>query len=72
MWLPRPLYESLPYLYAALGVLLLAVPFLVEVPWRSACLATGALALGGGLVLWMHRREYRAAQDEYDPRGLDD
>jgi hypothetical protein len=32
----------------------------------------GVVLVIAGLVLWMHRRDYRAAQSEYDHRPLDD
>jgi hypothetical protein len=32
----------------------------------------GVAIVIAGLVFWMHRRDYRAAQSEYDHRPLDD
>jgi hypothetical protein len=73
MWISRPLYELLPYLYMLLGAVLLAAAWLVELPlWPSIFLAIGALSLLGGLVLWLRRKDYRAKQAEYDSRSLDD
>jgi hypothetical protein len=73
MWISRPLYELLPYLYMLLGFALLAAAWLVELTlWPSIFLAIGALCLMGGLVLWLRRKDYRAKQAEYDSRSLDD
>jgi len=73
MWLSRPLYELLPYLYMVAGAVLLAAAWLVEIrTWPSIFLAVGALSLLGGLVLWLRRKDYRTKQAEYDSRSLDD
>jgi hypothetical protein len=73
MWISRPLYELLPYLYMLVGTVLLTAAWLVEVQlWPSVFLAVGALSLMAGLVLWLRRKDYRAKQAEYDSRSLDD
>jgi hypothetical protein len=73
MWISRPLYELLPYLYMLLGAALLVAAWLVQLQvWPSIFLAVGALSLMGGLVLWLRRKDYRTKQAEYDSRSLDD
>lgn len=73
MWISRPLYELLPYLYMLLGAGLLAAAWLVQLRvWPSIFLAIGALSLMAGLVLWLRRKDYRTKQAEYDSRSLDD
>jgi hypothetical protein len=73
MWISRPVYELLPYLYMLLGAVLLAAAWLVQLRvWPSIFLAIGALSLMGGLVLWLRRKDYRTKQAEYDSRSLDD
>ena len=72
MWIPRSVYEALPVLYAAAGAALLAVPFFTDALPGTLLLVLGGLCLTAGLVLWMHRRSYRASQTEYDGRPLDD
>ncbi len=73
MWISRPIYELLPYLYMLIGVSLLAAAWLVEAEiWPSVFLTVGALSLMGGLVLWLRRKDYRIKQAEYDSRSLDD
>ena len=71
MWIPRPLYESLPYAYIAAGAALLVAAFFMDGGPRGLLLAGGALGLTAGLVLWMRRRDYRASQTEYDSHSLD-
>ena len=73
MWISRPLYELLPYLYMLLGAVLLIAAWLVHLRvWPSIFLAVGALSLMAGLVLWLRRKDYRTKQAEYDSRSLDD
>ena len=73
MWISRPLYELLPYLYMLAGAGLLAAAWLVQLQvWPSIFLAVGALSLMAGLVLWLRRKDYRTKQAEYDSRSLDD
>ena len=73
MWISRPLYELLPYLYMLVGVALLGAAWGVEAEiWPSVFFTVGALSLMGGLVLWLRRKDYRTKQAEYDSRSLDD
>jgi len=72
MWIPRPLYEALPYVYMGSGVGLLGAAYLIERGPRGLLLVLGAAGLTLGLVLWMRRRAYRASLRDYDGRPLDD
>ena len=73
MWISRPIYELLPYLYMLVGLVLLGAAYLVEAEtWPSVFLTVGALSLMGGLVLWLRRRDYRTRQAEYNNRSLED
>jgi hypothetical protein len=72
MWIPRPLYEALPYVYMAAGAVALAAAFLAEHGPHGFLMLLGGLGLTIGLVLWMRRRDYRADQVEYDPHSLDE
>lgn len=72
MWLARPLYEFLPYLYMLVGLGLLAAAWLVEMQTLpSIFMLVGSLSLMAGLVLWLRRRDYRTRQSEYNSRSLD-
>lgn len=73
MWLARPIYEFLPYLYMLVGLVLLAAAWLVGTEVLPGVLMLlGALSLLAGLVLWLRRRDYRASQAEYNSKSLDD
>jgi hypothetical protein len=73
MWLARPVYELLPYLYMLVGLALLGAAWLVEArALPSVLMVVGALSVMAGLVLWLRRRDYRTRQAEYSDRSLDD
>ena len=73
MWLARPVYEFLPYLYMLFGVGLLAAAWFVEMrTLPSVFLVVGLLSIMAGLVLWLRRRDYRTRQSEYNSRSLED
>ena len=72
MWIPRPLYEAIPYAYMAAGAAALAAAYFLDLGPRGLLLLLGGVGLTAGLVLWMRRRDYRASQSEYDTRSLDD
>lgn len=71
MWLARPIYEFLPYLYMFIGAVLLAAAWLSDA-LPGVLMGVGALSLLAGLVVWLRRRDYRATQAEYDHRSLDE
>jgi hypothetical protein len=66
----KPVYESLPALYAALGATLVWLSYRhQETWWSTLCALAGLVGLIAGLVLWMHRRDYRATSVDYPYRG---
>jgi hypothetical protein len=73
MWLARPIYEFVPYLYMLVGVVLLVAAWFVEAgTLPSIFLVVGSLSILAGLVLWLRRRDYRTRQAEYNSRSLDE
>jgi Flp pilus assembly protein TadB len=73
MWLARPIYEFLPYLYMLVGVALLGAAWFIEMSTLpSIFMLVGVLSLMAGLVLWLRRRDYRTRQSEYNSRSLED
>ncbi len=71
-WLPRRLYEAMPYLYVIGGLAALAAAFLHDEAPHGLLMLLGGASTTLGCVLWMRRRDYRDNQAEYDPRSLDD
>jgi hypothetical protein len=66
MRVSRPLYESLPYAYIAIGLAAVVASFVWRMADWSAILAVfGVVALVGGLVLVLRRRDYRIQQRHY-------
>ena len=60
MWLSKPLYEALPFYYAAVGVAALLARLYVNYwYWPEICTVVGLGALVAGAVVWLKRRDYR-------------
>lgn len=73
MWLARPIYEFLPYLYMLVGAALLGAAWMINVETLpSIFMVVGALSLLAGIVLWLRRRDYRTSQAEYNSKSLDE
>ena len=73
MWLARPVYEFLPYLYMLVGVVMLGAAWFIEMSaLPSVLLVVGVLSMMAGVVLWLRRRDYRTRQSEYNSRSLED
>jgi hypothetical protein len=66
MRIARPLYEALPYAYIAIGAAAVGASFAWRVAnWSGILAAFGLVALVGGLVLALRRRDYRIQQRHY-------
>ncbi|HMN45442.1 MAG TPA: hypothetical protein PKE27_12740 [Povalibacter sp.] len=73
MWIARPLYELIPYLYMLVGLVLLGAAWLIEMQTLpGVLLLLGSLSLLAGIVLWLRRKDYRTTQAEYSSKSLDD
>lgn len=60
IWLTKPIYEFLPYLYLLLGLIsLLASLYLDFWYWPTVCLLVGVVCLIAGLVVLLRRRDFR-------------
>ena len=61
MWLPGPIYESLPYLYVAGGVLFISGTLYVGVASNSAALyiAVGLMSIIYGTFIFKKRQDAR-------------
>ena len=68
--LNRHVYESLPGFYAVLGAGLVWLSYRHREDWWStACALAGLAGIVTGLMIWMHRRDYRAMSADYRNRG---
>ena len=72
MWLPRPVYEAVPYAGIVAGLGCFAIAYWVEHSPRTLLLIMGGVLVTVGALLWMRRRDYRATQSGYDPRAIDE
>jgi len=68
--LSKPVYESLPWLYAIGGVFALAVGYRLQQGWWSHLFTlAGIVAVVLAMVVGLRRRDYRATRDEYQHRN---
>jgi hypothetical protein len=71
--LPRPLYESLPAAYVALGLVGLVAGYVLHSGRLSTTLSVGGLVIViGGTMLWLRRRDYRATRADLLRNSGDD
>jgi hypothetical protein len=66
MRVARPLYEALPYAYIAVGAAATVASYAWRVAdWSGILAFFGVIAIVGGLVLVLRRRDYRIRQRHY-------
>jgi Flp pilus assembly protein TadB len=69
--LSRPLYEALPWFYIVCGLAGLVASYLIRSGLMSFALGLpGIVALVGGIVLLLRRRDYRRMRANYVNTGL--
>jgi len=69
----RPVYEGLPWVYIICGLLALLTSYLLAARGLLSLAVglAGLLALVGGIVVLLRRRDYRALRARYaDPESL--
>jgi hypothetical protein len=73
MWLPKPIYESLPYLYVLVGVCITGgAVTLVQRAWGSSLtFVLGLVIMAIGVAIWMKRRSTRLDKRGRDTRQLE-
>ena len=70
IWLPKPIYELIPYSYVFTGFLaLVASMYLNSWYWPNICLVIGFALLIAGLTIGLKRRDYRQNRR---PPGIED
>ena len=72
MRLARPVYESLPLIYAAIGGAALSVAYLdPDGPQTAIALGIGLIAEIAALTVFLRRQDYRALSREYSGEIID-
>ena len=67
MWLPKSIYESLPFYYIALGLLSFGASLYIDFwYWPLICTVVAIVTVVGGLVVWLKRRDYRSSRSRID------
>jgi glucose dehydrogenase len=66
MWLPEPLYESLPYLYVVCGALIVGGAIYVGIGTSGApyYVLIGILSILGGVVIYLRRMTARKGKSD--------
>jgi hypothetical protein len=61
MWLPKPVYEALPYYYLVIGIVALLAPLYVDYwYWPAICTVVGIGSLAAAAAVWVRRRGHRS------------
>jgi hypothetical protein len=72
MRLSRPVYETVPLFYLAIGAVAFLLAFLDPVSRRATiAFAIGMLALIAALTVFLRRQDYRAQSREYSGEPFD-
>jgi hypothetical protein len=72
MRLARPLYESLPLLYAVIGASGVSIAYLDPERTRSIiAFGIGIIGAVAALTVFLHRQDYRALSREYSGETLE-
>jgi ABC-type xylose transport system permease subunit len=68
----RPVYEGLPWFYIICGLIGLGASYLIAAHGALSLVMglAGLLAVVGGFVVVLRRREYRALRSRYTDPGL--
>lgn len=67
MWVSKPVYEAVPYVYLVSGASMLGLSVYLDYwYWPTICLVLGVGCLVAGLVIWLRRRDYRHRRDAVD------
>ncbi len=72
MYLPKPVYEALPYILLLAGLFVALVGYLSSTGWvQSSFLIVASVLAVAGLVLLLKRRDYRLSRSRIKYDRLD-
>ena len=72
MRLARPIYESMPLLYAGIGGVAMLVAYIdPEGPRTVFAFIMGLIAQIAALTVFLHRQDYRALRREYPVQTIE-
>jgi hypothetical protein len=72
MWLARPVYESLPYAYIAIGIGAVALSYVDSSASQSTlAMGVGLSGLIAGLTIVLHRQACRRLRTDYSGAPLE-
>jgi hypothetical protein len=72
MRLSKPIYESLPVVYATIGAAAIAIAYFEPLRVRSMiAFGIGFLAAIAALTIFLHRQDRRALRREYSGQAID-
>jgi len=72
MRLARPIYESVPLIYAAIGAMAIGVAYIdPREPQTAVLLAIGLVAEVAALTIFLRRQDCRALSREYSGESID-
>jgi hypothetical protein len=67
IWISKPFYEVLPYLYLLAGLALLTASLYLDIwYWPTICLLSGIVCLIFGLMILLRRRDFRGNRGAKD------
>jgi len=68
MWLPGPVYESLPYCYLIGGLLFIGGTFYLgpDAPGAMLYIGCGIFSIVAGAAVFLRRQAYRGAQEQME------
>jgi membrane-bound ClpP family serine protease len=70
MWLPKIVYESIPFYWLGIGVIGLGAAFYIDAWfWPEILALAGVIAIVIGLTLLLRRRGYRSSRSRTDFGG---
>jgi hypothetical protein len=72
MRLARPVYETLPLIYAAIGIVAISLAYLdADSPRSAVAMVIGLVAEVAAVTIFLRRQDYRELRREYTGETID-